>query len=235
MTALAVIPARGGSKRIPRKNVRTIAGSPMLAHPLRAAAASRVFDEIHVSTDDPEIAAVAAAEGFPPRFARDPSLADDMTPIRDVVRAVMLAYAADDARFETVALIYATAVLIEPEDLATALAVFLKDPSRPLLSVVETGTPAEKMMRVEGGLLRPALPEAFGKRTQDLGPTYRDAGAFCFFSSATLEQEPDGARPLDFRPFVLDPWKGLDIDTESDWRFAEIVKAGLAATRETDP
>jgi N-acylneuraminate cytidylyltransferase len=201
----------------------------MLAHPLRAAAASGVFDEIHVSTDDLDIAKVAAAEGFPPRFARDDALADDFSPVRAVVHDVMSVFSANGQHFDSVALVYATAALLEADDLARAYPVFLEQPMRPLLSVVETGTPAEKMLRLEEGVLRPVFSNAFSERTQDVSATYRDAGAFCFFSAETLKQESCCLKPLEFRPFVLEPWKGLDIDTETDLRFAEIIKAGLQA------
>ncbi|MGJ3232187.1 MAG: cytidylyltransferase domain-containing protein [Oceanicaulis sp.] len=229
MSALCVIPARGGSKRIARKNARDFAGKPMLAHALGAALASGVFDTVHVSTEDKEIAAIAAAYGAAPDFARPADLADDHTPIRDVVKAVLAEYARRGRAFDTVALVYATAVLIEAEDLRAALRAFEADPARPLLSVVEAGTPLERLMVEEGGALKPALPERFANRTQDLTPAYRDAGAFGFFASETLRADTDGAAALAFRPFVLPLFKGVDIDTEDDWRFAEIIKAGRAA------
>lgn len=229
MTALCVIPARGGSKRIGRKNVRAFAGRPMLAHALTAALRSGVFDTVHVSTDDDEIAAVAAACGAPPDFVRPAGLADDHTPIRDVVKAVLAEYEAQGRGFDTVALVYATAVLIEAGDLAAARSAFAADPARPLLAVAEAGAPLERLMLAEGGVLRPALPERFAGRTQDLTPAYRDAGAFAFFTSDMLRADGDGAAALAFRPFALPVYKGVDIDTEEDWRFAEIIKAGLAA------
>lgn len=229
MTALCVIPARGGSKRIARKNVRSFAGRPMLAHPLTAALRSGVFDTVHVSTEDDEIAAVAADFGAPPDFSRPAGLADDHTPIRDVVKAVAAEYAARGRTFDTVALVYATAVMIEAEDLAAALSAFAADSARPLLAVVEAGAPLERLMVEQGGALAPALPERFANRTQDLTPAYRDAGAFAMFSGETLRADRDGAAALAFRPFPLPPYKGVDIDTEDDWRFAEIIKAGIAA------
>lgn len=231
MSALCVIPARGGSKRIARKNVRDFAGRPMLVHALTAALESGVFDHVHVSTEDEEIAAVAAAAGAAPAFRRTPALADDHTPIRDVVRDDMARFTMNGRRFDIIFLVYATAVLIEPDDLRAALEAFAQDPDKPLLSVVEAGTPLERLMVDKGGVLHPALPERFANRTQDLTQAYRDAGAFAVFSAATLEADTDGAQALEFRPFVLPRWKGVDIDTEDDWRFAELIKAGLSATK----
>ena len=236
MSRLCVIPARGGSKRIARKNVRAFAGKPMLTHALTAAQESGVFDHVHVSTDDHEIAEAAAAAGAPPVFMRDPALADDHTPIRDVVKADLARFRESeggfpeiDTAFTVIALVYATAVLIEAEDLCEAMKAFEEQPDKPLLSVVDTGAPLERLMVNDAGILRPPLPAKYANRTQDLTPAYRDAGAFAIFSAAMLEADADGAAALDFRPFVLPRWKGVDIDTEDDWRFAELIKAGLTA------
>jgi N-acylneuraminate cytidylyltransferase len=229
VSVLCVIPARGGSKRIGRKNVRDFAGEPMLAHALTAVLQSEAFDTVHVSTEDEEISAVAAKYGAPPDFARPASLGDDHTPIRDVVKAAVAEYAARGRMFDTVALVYATAVLIEADDLRAALQAFAAAPENPLLSVVDAGTPLERLMVEEGGVLRPVSPGQFANRSQDLSAAYRDAGAFAVFSAETLRADTDGAQALAFRPFLLPRWKGVDIDTEEDWRFAEIIKAGLAA------
>lgn len=236
MSVLCVIPARGGSKRIQGKNVRDFAGQPMLTHALKAAQESGVFSHIHVSTDDDGIAAVAAAAGVPPLFMRHPALADGHTPIRDVVTSDLARFNSGEGRallrvrpFDTIVLVYATAVLIDAGDLVQGMRAYEKQADKPLLAVVNMGTPLERQWVVRHGVLRPALPENFSKRTQDLTPVYRDAGAFAIFSSAMLEADCDGAQPMDFHPFVLPHWKGVDIDTEDDWRFAELIKAGLSA------
>lgn len=229
MSTLCVIPARGGSKRIKRKNVREFAGQPMLTHALTTALESGVFDHVHVSTEDDEIAAVAAAAGAAPIFRRDSILSGDHTPIREVVRTELARFTKEGRVFDTVALVYATAVLIEVDDLKRAFAAFAENPAKPLLAVVDAGAPLERLMVNNAGVLRPALPEQFANRTQDLTPAYRDAGAFCLFSAAMLEADNDGLQALYFRPFFLPRWKGVDIDTEDDWRFAELIKAGLAA------
>ena len=236
MSRLCIIPARGGSKRIARKNVRAFAGRPMLTHALTAAQESGVFDHVHVSTDDYEIAEAAAAAGAPPVFMRDSALADDHTPVRDVVTSDLARFKSGEGGvisrtgpFTAIALVYATAVLIEAEDLVRATKAFEDQPAKPLLSVVDTGAPLERLMVDDAGMLRPALPESFANRTQDLTPAYRDAGAFAIFSAATLQADADGAQALDFRPYLLPRWKGVDIDTEDDWRFAELIKAGLTA------
>lgn len=230
MSALCVIPARGGSKRIARKNMRDFAGAPMLSFALRAAQDSGVFNHIHVSTDDDEIASVAAQFGAKPAFLRAQSLADDFTPVRDVVRSDLAEFEARGSGFDAVALVYATAALLNPADLRAAMAEFLKERSRPLLAVVPAPTPLERFMAVSDGVLEPALSkDRFSGRTQDLTPVFSDAGAFAFYSADTLRADRDGAAAMDFRPFVLAPHQAVDIDTESDWRHAEVIKAGLQA------
>lgn len=233
---LAVIPARGGSKRIPRKNIRDFAGKPAFTHVLAAAAESEAFDVIHVSTDDAEIAHAAALAGFPPGFDRDAKLADDFAPIRDVVSWTLREYANRGEVFDTVALLYATAFFLTPDIIQTACSAFEDgDRTRPLLGVVDIGTPLEKLfVEDEAGLLRSVDKARFGDRTQDLTPAYRDAGAFGLFDATMLMDEKTGSDPLRFRPFRLPPWTGLDIDTEEDWEFAERLKTALDAPQWKD-
>jgi pseudaminic acid cytidylyltransferase len=226
---LCVIPARGGSKRIPDKNLRAFGGRPMLAHALRAALDCGVFHHVHVSTDSAQIAAIAEQAGAKPAFLREPGLADDHTPIRDVVRADFEAFLQREP-YDGVALVYATAALLEPDDLSKAASRFAGDISRPLLAVVPAEAPLERFLAIREGVLEPALSrERFANRTQDLTSVYRDAGAFAFYATDTLLADTDGAVAMAFRPYVLPAFKAVDIDTEDDWRHAEIIKAGIAA------
>jgi N-acylneuraminate cytidylyltransferase len=202
----------------------------MLTHALTTALESGLFDHVHVSTEDNEIAAVAAAAGAAPAFKRDNALSGDYTPIRDVVRADLTRFSSEGSVFDTVVLLYATAVLIEVDDLKRAFTAFAENFEKPLLAVVDAGAPLERLMVNSAGVLRPVSPEQFSNRSQDLTPAYRDAGTFSFFSSETLEADKDGPHTLEFTPFFLPLWKGVDIDTEDDWRFAELLKAGLATT-----
>lgn len=230
MSALCVIPARGGSKRVPRKNVRPFAGKPMLAHALTAVLESRAFDRVHVSTEDEEIARVAAEYGAQPVFFRDDTLSDDVTPIRDVVRQDWEEFAARGEAYETVALVYATAALLQPSDIHAAMVAFRSDRSTPLLCVTPAQTPLERFMAIQEGHLRSVVAaERFANRTQDLTTVYRDAGAMAVYSAATLGKDTDGAKAMAFRPHILPAHKAVDIDTEDDWRHAEIIRVGLDA------
>lgn len=222
---IAIIPARGGSKRIPRKNIRPFAGQPALTHILQAAADTGLFDTLHVSTDDQEIAEIAADAGHRPDFRRDAAIADDFTPIRTVMSWTLREYEKRGQHFETAVLLYATAFFIEPDDISRAVADFEARRTHPVLAVSNVGTPVEKLFVEKGGLLQTVDENRFGTRTQDLTPTYRDAGAFGIFSAPTLLAEDDGGMPLHFRPFILDRWKAIDIDTEEDWAFAERLHA----------
>jgi N-acylneuraminate cytidylyltransferase len=230
MSRIAIIPARGGSKRIPRKNIRPFAGQPALTHILKAAEATGLFDVLHVSTDDQEIAAIAAGAGHPPDFLRDPAIADDFAPIRAVASWTLREYASRGEAFETAALLYATAFFVEPQDIAAAVADFERDRAHPVLAVAEIGSPIEKLFVEKDGLLRTANEAEFGTRTQDLTPAFRDAGAFAVFSAPTLLAETDGSAPLHFRPFRLDRLKAIDIDTKADWAFAERLHAARTNT-----
>jgi len=222
---IAIIPARGGSKRIPRKNIRPFAGQPALTHVLKAAEASGLFDVLHVSTDDPEIAEVAASAGHRPDFRRDAAIADDHTPIRSVMGWTLREYEKRGQNFDTAALLYATAFFVESQDITAAVGVFEARLTHPVLAVSEVGTPIEKLFVERDGLLQTADDAHFAARTQDLTPAYQDAGAFGIFSAANLLAEPDGSAPLRFRPYRLDRWKAIDIDTEEDWAFAERLHA----------
>lgn len=225
MQRIAIIPARGGSKRIPRKNIRPFAGQPALTHILRAVEATSLFDIIHVSTDDPQIAEVAATAGHRPDFRRDAAIADDHTPIRSVMGWTLREYEKRGRYFETAALLYATAFFVEPDDIARAVADFEVHRIHPVLAVSHVGSPVEKLFVEREGVLRIVDENRFGSRTQDLNPAYQDAGAFGIFSAPGLLAEDDGGAPLRFRPFILDRWKAIDIDTEEDWAFAERLHA----------
>ncbi|WP_421791067.1 cytidylyltransferase domain-containing protein [Hyphobacterium sp.] len=222
---IAIIPARGGSKRIPRKNIHPFAGQPALTHVLKAAEASGLFDVIHVSTEEPDIAAVAGAAGYVPEFLRDPVIADDFTPIRSVIGWTLREYDQRGQHFETAVLLYATAFFLEPDDIAGAVELFETHRTHPVLGVAEIGTPIEKLFIKQDGLLRTADEAKFGARTQDLTPAFQDAGAIGVFAAPSLMAEEDGSAPLHFRPFILDRMKAIDIDTEDDWAFAERLYA----------
>lgn len=220
------MPARGGSKRIPRKNVVPFAGRPLMTHALAAAQASGLFDAIHVSTDDPEIAAVAAAAGLAPPFLRDPALADDQTPLLPVLAWVLERLAASGSGFDSVTLVMPTAPLIEATDLVDAHGLFdSRGGADPVLAVAPFPAPVEWAMRLApDGRLAAREPGMDQVRSQDLEPAWFDSGTFLILPASALAP---GAAPRAWVAHPLPRWKAVDIDTAEDLRLAEILFRGL--------
>jgi len=219
---LAVIPARGGSKRIPGKNIRLLGGEPVLARTLQAVQRSGVFDRIVVSTDDPEIARVAREAGAEMPFMRPAELADDMTATRPVVQhAVAASEIAFGTRAELVGCIYPTAALVLPEDYQDARSKLEHGSADMVFTAVEYPHPIERAWRAaEGGLVRMIRPEHAGTRTQDLEPSYHDAGQFYLGRRGAWM----AASAPESRAMVLLPrYRAVDVDSEEDWALLELL------------
>lgn len=226
---IAIIPARGGSKRIPKKNIRDFFGKPMIAHMLDAARKADIFDTIHVSTDNEEIAEIAEKLGFKPDFLRAPELADDYTPIFDVVRFVAKKYEEKESIYDTHCLLFPTAPLTNPDDLKRACEAFENGPQdKTLMSISEFPCPVEWAFRKDGnGILSPCVPGGFAKRSQDLEPAYFDAAMFVFASRDYVLNADFSKMDQDYRGFVVPPYRVTDIDTPEDWETAEKLYAAL--------
>ena len=222
---LAVIPARGGSRRIPGKNIRLFCGKPMMAWTIRAARKSGVFDHIIVSTDDEEIATVARNLGAEVPFMRPASLADGRTPLVPVMRH---AIEADENRIgepaSVAACLLATAPMMRPEDLLGALGTLSENPEADFVfSVASYPFPIQRALKL-GGENRVSMfqPEHELTRSQDLEEAYHDAGQFYF---ARRDAWFDHDRIFSARSFgfVLPRHRVQDIDTEEDWTRAELM------------
>lgn len=227
MKRLAVVPARGGSRRIPEKNVRHFCGRPMISYILEAARASALFDEIHVSTESNEVLAVATALGFAPEFRRSPALADDTTPLMPVLRFVLEEYRRRGRSFDQVALLYACAPLVEAADLRGAAEMMDRvGADKVVIGVAQFPVPIEwAFTRDPDGRLVPVRPGMFQVRSQDLRTVYHDVGGFAFLPAArVLSDEPHDER--DFFGYVLPRHKAVDIDDEEDWLLAEHLYRG---------
>jgi N-acylneuraminate cytidylyltransferase len=224
---IAVIPARGGSKRIPRKNIRPFHGRPMLAWPIAAALASGLFDRVVVSTDDPEIAETAKAHGAETPFLRPTELSGDQTGVLPVVQQAIATLGGDPA---FVCLIYPTAPFLRPEALREGFGLLSGRPDKAYaLSVTSFPAPVQRALKITAeGALEPLYPEHRQTRSQDLEPAFHDAGQFCWGrTEAWLAGEPvfsDRALPV-----VIPRHLVQDIDTEEDWRRAELMFAALGA------
>lgn len=227
---LAILPARGGSTRIPDKAIRDFMGRPLIAWSLQAAADSGLFDEIHVSTDSERIAEVAGDLGYPAPFARDAALGDDTVPLFDVLQWVVERYAERGRSYESVCLIYPAAPLLRGGDLRAGYDEFRRHDSRqPLVSVTAFATPIERALRVgDDGLLAWDQPDRQYALSQNLGTAYYDSAGFLFMTPEHL-RVPDRSPFRAMRPFVLPAERAVDINTEDDLRLAGVLFRGLQA------
>ena len=218
MRRLAIIPARGGSKRIPRKNIKPFLGKPIIAYAIDAALQSGCFDEVTVSTDDAEIAEVAKSLGAGVPFHRSAELSGDHATTADVLLDVLLAYGSQARAFDQVCCIYPTAAFVTPEMLKKALDTMTKTKADACVPVYPT--PTWRAFEIKDGKLNRLWPEFAATRTQDLEPTYHDAGMFYWFTVKSFmdEQRIITANTV---PMVLSPMEVQDIDTPEDWSLAE--------------
>ena len=225
MKRLAILPARGGSKRIPNKNIRDFCGKPMIAHSLNAAGASGLFDAVHVSTESTAIGDVAAGLGFPVEFMRPAELADDYTPIMPVLKYVTDEYQRRGRTFDQVWLLMACAPLIAAGDLVAAERLFVEAGGRSqLLAVSEFQAPIEWALRREAsGQMIPLQPGMFAVRSQDLEKRYFDAGSFAVFPAETVQASVGAGSDVGFIGYVLPKGTAVDIDDERDWALAEAI------------
>ena len=225
---IAIIPARGGSKRIPDKNIVEFCGLPLIGHSLRAARQSGLFDVIHVSTESARIAEVAASLGFAVDFMRDPALSDDHTPLLPVMRWVVEQYAACGKRFASVCLLMPTAPLIEGDDLKRASELFEAHAGvRTVMAVARLPVPVEWAFRMsDDGRLTPCQPGMDSVRSQDLAPAYYDSGTFVFLSEADVRNGRIDDKSL--IGHVLPRHKAVDIDDMEDLDLARVIYRGLS-------
>lgn len=220
---LAVIPARGGSKRIPRKNIRPFAGKPMIAWSIEAARASGLFDRILVTTDDDEIARIAVDFGAETPFRRPAELADDHTPTTPVIAHAVGWQAAHGPAPAQVCCIYATAPFIRPVDIRCGFDLFQRVTCDYAFSVTTYAFPIQRALRITPDVRVTMFhPEHYLTRSQDLEPAYHDAAQF-YWGSATawLERRPlFGSSSM---PVILPRHRVQDIDTPEDWERAELM------------
>lgn len=217
---LTLIPARGGSKRIPRKNVRPFLGTPAIERVIRTVLASGL-DAPYVSTDDPEIAAIARSAGAVVSFTRPPEFATDTAGTLSVVRHALAWFDEQGLSADDLLVVYPTAVLLTPDRLRSSLAAFRATEASFLVPVLASPQPIERALRVTGeGRIRPVQQEALVSRTQDLEPAYFDAGQF-YFGRAKSWREEGPLAAVDSAAVVLSSTEVVDIDTEDDWRLAE--------------
>ena len=237
---ICIIPARGGSKRIPHKNIRPFNGKPMIAHSIAAAQQSGCFTRIIVSTDSEAIAAAAREHGAETPFLRPPELADDFTTTGAVMRHAVSALAEKRQPENTgnphsgclpeICCLYATAPFVRPEDLQRGLDILRQSHADYAFAVTGFPFPIQRALRIDGsGSITMFQPENFAKRSQDLEEAWHDAGQFYWGTAAAwLAEKPIfNSRAAAVK---IPRWRVQDIDTPEDWMRAEIMQRVLEQT-----
>lgn len=221
MKKLAVITARGGSKRIPRKNILPFLGQPILAYSITAAIESGEFDEVMVSTDDEEIAEIARSYGAKIPFMRSEKTANDFAGTADVLLEVIEKYSEMGQEFDVICCIYPTAPFVTKEKLKEAMNKLVESKADTLIPVVRFSYPPQRALVMDGDYLSFKYPEHINSRSQDLTPHYHDAGQFYMMKIPEFMENREIMKGK-ILPYELSEMEVQDIDNMSDWQIAEI-------------
>ena len=221
MKRLCIIPARGGSKRIPRKNIKPFMGKPIIAYSIEASLKSGVFDEVMVSTDDEEIAGIARQYGASVPFLRSAETANDYATTVDVLLEVVNKYKELGQEFDTICCLYSTAPFVTSDRLKEASAK-INDSVDACFTIVQYSYPIQRSLRINvAEYVEMKFPEHLKSRTQDLEKVYHDAGQFYFVKTEALINEKT-VWCKRTTPLILSELEVQDLDTETDWQLAEM-------------
>lgn len=218
---LAIITARGGSKRIPRKNIRSFLGKPIINYSIESALGAYCFDEVMVSTDDQEIADVAIKAGAKVPFFRSVDNSNDFATTADVIYEVLQGYKAMGKTFDYCCCIYPTAPFVTSEKLQKAYQLLESTGADSVVPIVSFGFPILRSFRIEDGRLQMNWPGHMNSRSQDLPPAYHDCGQFYFLKVSVFEQTKKLFNDFTV-PLEMPESEVQDIDNEEDWKVAEI-------------
>lgn len=221
MNAVAIITARGGSKRIPGKNVKEFMGKPMLTYAIEAALSAGIFREVMVSTDDEGIARIAKETGASVPFMRSEVTSGDFATTDDVLMEVLETYEKQGQIFDYMACIYPTAPFVTAKKLQEAMALLIDKDASGVMPVVRFSFPPQRGMAIRDGKLMYCYPENAAKRSQDLEPMYHDSGQFYCYHVARY-RDCRGDLPDGYLPIVVPETEVQDIDNPSDWALAEM-------------
>jgi len=213
---LCIIPARGGSKRIPRKNIRDFLGKPIIAYSIEVALESGLFGDVMVSTDDQEIAEIAIQYGAKVPFMRSSETANDFATLADVIDEVIGVYKKQSKTFNYACCILPTAPLITIENFKKGLDLMIKKQADSVRPLVRFSYPIQRAVKLVNGKTEMFYPEYKTSRSQDLEPAYHDPGQFYWMS---YEKGLKGVNKIGFE---ISAAQAQDIDTEEDWKLAEI-------------
>ena len=221
MSQIAIITARGGSKRIPRKNIKDFCGKPIIAYSIEAALKSNLFDTVMVSTDDEEIAEISKKYGAEVPFYRSEATSNDYATTNDVLLEVLDEYEKRGQHFDLAACIYPTAPFVTAEKLKKAFEELKASDADTLIPVVSFSYPPQRAMVVRDNRLVFFEPKYIDSRSQDLEPHYHDVGQFYAFRTAAFKENKK-LMLGNILPFIVSELEVQDIDNETDWKIAEM-------------
>lgn len=233
MRSVAIITARGGSKRIPRKNIKEFCGKPILAYSIQAALESMIFDEVMVSTDDQEIAEVAKKYGAIVPFFRSEKTSDDYATTADVLKEVIRDYKNIGKTFDWMCCIYPTAPFVTAKKLKDSFSEVQEKKADALVPVVKFSYPPQRCFIMDNGKISYKWPEYVHSRSQDLEPFYHDAGQYYFIKSDTFKAELTLVLKNTI-PYLLNEMEVQDIDSLDDWKIAEMKYDVMNGSRYND-
>jgi pseudaminic acid cytidylyltransferase len=219
--AIAIITARGGSKRIPRKNIKDFLGQPIIKYSIDTALTAGLFDEVMVSTDDAEIAEVAKKYGATVPFLRSDETANDHATTAEVLTEVLQKYRDGGQEFQYACCIYPTAPFVTPVVLRQAFSILVDKNADSVIPVTRFSFPIWRSFKLVDGRLEYNWPENEKKRSQDLPPAFHDCGQFYFFRTEKF-LETKSLVSKDSYSLELAESQVQDIDTEEDWKIAEL-------------
>jgi pseudaminic acid cytidylyltransferase len=221
MPNLAIITARGGSKRIPRKNIKDFLGKPIIAYSIEAALKSNVFDEVMVSTDDKEIAEIALQYGAKVPFLRSKENSNDHSVLADVIEEIIDSYSKGNKEFDNICCLLPTAPFVSAKKIMEAYTSLIDNSYDSVFPVLEFSFPIQRSLKIDGNKVAMVWDEHLNTRSQDLEPRYHDSGQFywiktiAFLKEKRLYTDNSGA-------IIISELQAQDIDTMTDWRLAEI-------------
>ena len=233
MKSIAIITARGGSKRIPKKNIREFCGKPILAYSIEAALNSGLFDEVMVSTDSEEIADIAREYGADVPFMREAATSGDYATTSDVIMEVTDKYSEMGIKYDYICCIYPTAPFVTAKKLIEAMNVMIEKKPVEVMPIVQLSFPPQRCFVIsEDGCVEYKYKEFSQMRSQDLEKQYHDAGQFYIYDAEEYIKRK-GIIVDNIMPIVVQETEVQDIDNESDWTIAEI-KYKYMKQRDTD-
>ena len=221
MKKLAIIPARGGSKRIPQKNIKQFLGKPIIAYSIEAAINSKLFDEVMVSTDDTEIAAIGQQYGAKIPFMRSETASNDYATTEEVLQEVLNTYKKLGQEFDYTCCIYPTAVFVTAEKLQEAFQLLTEKKYLSVFPMMPFSYPIWRSLKIENGKLNMNYPEYENARSQDLPVAYHDAGQYYFYKTEAIFNQETIFNANSFG-IVINEMEGQDIDNLIDWKLAEL-------------